>query len=135
MLINSVKKFIINISAKFLLLLNILKMAENDIIYIGTFQGDQRGRELELLQRKLSKTQREIRLCREKLDRVMENLNEIEEHQLKCACCRKTYEQVIETSGFSSLNCGHVFCNLCQLKYMLCPICKVSIVKRSKIFI
>ena len=135
MLINSVKKFIINISAKFLLLLNILKMAENYIIYIGTFQGDQRGRELELLQRKLSKTQREIRLCREKLDRVMENLNEIEEHQLKCACCRKTYEQVIETSGFSSLNCGHVFCNHCQLKYMLCPICKVSIVKRSKIFI
>ena len=122
MLLYSVKKFIINISAKFLLLLKILKMAENEIIYIGTFQGDQRGRELELLQRKLSNTQREIRLCREKLDRVMDNLNEIEEHQLKCACCRKTYEQVIETSGFSSLNCGHVFCNHCQLKYMLCPI-------------
>ena len=108
----------------------------NDIIYIGTFHYDEtKSKEIASLESKLMETKKEIREYREKLSRMISNIEEIERNQLKCSHCRKNYSEVTQSSGFSSLDCGHVFCNQCQIKYMLCPSCKTPILKRSKLFI
>ena len=92
--------------------------------------------ELNRLKEKYAKAQAQLSEFKKLEERGLQVIAKLEQEQFNCPICLCSIIELKRSSiTFKQLNCGHVFCKICQAKLGVCAICKTTITSRGRILL
>jgi hypothetical protein len=83
----------------------------------------------------VEKEQKELEEKTRALRQAMSRIEELESMRPDCSICKESLESIKDERGLFVYDCGHINCQPCSLRVLLCPICRAVIRQRKPVFI
>jgi hypothetical protein len=83
----------------------------------------------------VGKEQKELGQKTRDLRQAMSRIEEFESKRSECSICKESLDSIKDQKGLFVHDCGHINCQPCSLRVMLCPICRAIIRQRKPVFI